>query len=494
MCAFEWAATKPGEQENKMPKTSVAKPAATPAAPKKAKEAPKPKAAPKAAEPAAPAAEVAAPTGAAAAVSPASAAGAKHRSRSPSFRTYIQRLLKAQQANMGIGNKALMCMDSLLVFLAENFCERVHRIVNGKTVSDGDVESVVFFLFGESLGPDAVAAGAAAVKAFQDNAKNKDMLGNTKQKKANITLPVSLVERFLREFGKSKLRVTQAAAVYTTAVFEHFVNQVLQLTIVETVADKKQRIKNRHIKLAIEKSAGLKTLVNGQLKMFLPEAGVVPDIHPFLTVQRPKKRKASALGPDGKAPEGPRKHRFRPGTVSLRNIKKQQRSTELQIQHAPFIRAVKDIVQKDFGRTTGNVKLSVRFSANFFDCFQQYVEAKVVEWFRGANLIAIHAQRQTLAAKDLEMLFSVGAQQENIVPSDGEFRLSEEGIRRLSQRAGVKIVAKETLAAMKRYIRGLIVTNMRVLLQLTKHEKKFTITPQHLKQSFALRGVCAAIN
>ena len=44
---------------------------------------------------------------------------------------------------------------------------------------------------------------------------------------------------------------------------------------------------------------------------------------------------------------GPKKpHRFRPGTVALREIRRYQKSTELLIRRAPFQRLVREIAEK----------------------------------------------------------------------------------------------------------------------------------------------------
>ena len=76
------------------------------------------------------------------------------------------------------------------------------------------------------------------------------------------------------------------------------------------------------------------------------------------TKQTPKKRpggKAPSLGvqtraatkKDEPARNGPKKqHRYRPGTVALREIRRYQKSTDLLIQKSTFQRVVRDIAQK----------------------------------------------------------------------------------------------------------------------------------------------------
>ncbi len=88
-------------------------------------------------------------------------------------------------------------------------------------------------------------------------------------------------------------------------------------------------------------------------------------------------------------------HRYRPGTVALREIRRYQKSTELLLRGAPFLRLVREIAQ-DF-------KSDLRFSADAFEVLQVACEAFVVTWFEDANLCAIHAKRVTVMVKDLQL-------------------------------------------------------------------------------------------
>ncbi|GAX83621.1 hypothetical protein CEUSTIGMA_g11045.t1 [Chlamydomonas eustigma] len=66
-------------------------------------------------------------------------------------------------------------------------------------------------------------------------------------------------------------------------------------------------------------------------------------------------------------------HRYRPGTVALREIRKYQKSTELLIRKLPFQRLV------------------------------QAAEAYLVGLFEDTNLAAIHAKRVTIMPKDIQL-------------------------------------------------------------------------------------------
>ncbi|KAJ7052313.1 histone 3 [Mycena amicta] len=100
----------------------------------------------------------------------------------------------------------------------------------------------------------------------------------------------------------------------------------------------------------------------------------------------------AAPGPTG----GVKKpHRFRPGTVALREIRRYQKSTELLIRKLPFQRLVREIAQ-DF-------KTDLRFQSSAVMALQEAAEAYLVSLFEDTNLAAIHAKRVTIQPKDLAL-------------------------------------------------------------------------------------------
>jgi histone H3 len=88
-------------------------------------------------------------------------------------------------------------------------------------------------------------------------------------------------------------------------------------------------------------------------------------------------------------------HRFRPGTVALREIRKYQKGTELLLRKAPFQRLVREIA--------GGIKEDIRFQATALAALQESAEAYVVALFEDSQLCAIHAKRSTVASKDMQL-------------------------------------------------------------------------------------------
>ena len=88
-------------------------------------------------------------------------------------------------------------------------------------------------------------------------------------------------------------------------------------------------------------------------------------------------------------------HRYRPGTVALREIRRYQKSTELLIRKLPFQRLVREIAQ-DF-------KADLRFQCSAVLALQEATEAYLVGLMENTNLCAIHANRVTIQPKDIQL-------------------------------------------------------------------------------------------
>ncbi|XP_057456225.1 histone H3.2-like [Lotus japonicus] len=88
-------------------------------------------------------------------------------------------------------------------------------------------------------------------------------------------------------------------------------------------------------------------------------------------------------------------HRYRPGTVALREIRKYQKSTDLLIPKLPFQRLVKEIAQ--------NFKADLRFQSSAVWALQEAAEAFLTGLFQDTNLCAIHAKRVTIMPKDIQL-------------------------------------------------------------------------------------------
>ncbi|CAA7046070.1 unnamed protein product [Microthlaspi erraticum] len=94
-------------------------------------------------------------------------------------------------------------------------------------------------------------------------------------------------------------------------------------------------------------------------------------------------------------------YRYRPGTVALREIRRFQKSTELLIPAAPFIRTVREVTQ-------ACAPPGIRWTAEALVALQEAAEDYLVGLFSDSMLCAIHAKRVTLLRKDFELARRLG--------------------------------------------------------------------------------------
>mmetsp|Transcript_60375 Transcript_60375/g.68840 ORF Transcript_60375/g.68840 Transcript_60375/m.68840 type:complete len:137 (+) Transcript_60375:141-551(+) len=92
---------------------------------------------------------------------------------------------------------------------------------------------------------------------------------------------------------------------------------------------------------------------------------------------------------------GKKPHRYRPGTVALREIRRYQKSTELLIRKLPFQRLVRDIACE--------FKSDLRFQSQAIFALQEAAESYLCGLFEDTNLCAIHAKRVTIMPKDIQL-------------------------------------------------------------------------------------------
>ena len=88
-------------------------------------------------------------------------------------------------------------------------------------------------------------------------------------------------------------------------------------------------------------------------------------------------------------------HRYRVGTVALKDIRHYQGSTALLIRKLPFQWVVREITQ--------DIKTGLRFQSAALLCLQEATEAYLVSLLEDSNLCAIHARRVTIMPKDIQL-------------------------------------------------------------------------------------------
>ena len=105
----------------------------------------------------------------------------------------------------------------------------------------------------------------------------------------------------------------------------------------------------------------------------------------------PLRARRKAIPP--KRNPNPKKRRFRPGTVALREIRKYQKSTENLLRTLPFRRLVREIA--------GDIIEDLKFTEKSLQAIQVGAEAYLVDLMERADFLAGYRKSITINPKDI---------------------------------------------------------------------------------------------
>lgn len=127
----------------------------------------------------------------------------------------------------------------------------------------------------------------------------------------------------------------------------------------------------------------------------MPFAKQVAIRNPHYATKSPKIRHAKQAGQEVKK-EMKKVRRYRPGSLALREIRQYQKSHELLLRKAPFIRLVKEISQ--------DMRCQFRWERSAIEAIQHAAEGYLVTLFEDTNLATINNKRVTIMLKDLKLV------------------------------------------------------------------------------------------
>lgn len=110
---------------------------------------------------------------------------------------------------------------------------------------------------------------------------------------AELNFPVGRIHRKLKEGLFRKQRCGASAAIYCAALLEYLTSEVIELAGTAAKVQRTERIKPRHLLLAIRGDEELNQVVNAVIS----GGGVVPNIHKALEKKSKKKSSKRAAAP-----------------------------------------------------------------------------------------------------------------------------------------------------------------------------------------------------
>jgi histone H3/H4 len=298
------------------------------------------------------------------------------------FEVYISKVLKQICENCGITFNAKQQLNSFICI----FCKYISNISTEltifgkrKTISEKEITNALKIILTGELLKNSLSEGDKSV----DNFKNTLEKGS-RQNKANIIFPPSIAEKFLRNFGNTKVMVTSTAPIFFAAVLEYLCYEILDLSSIYCKDDKRARITVRDMEISIRNDCELNNLFI-KLNISFLGGGVIPFIHSSML----KKSTKSRVG---------KNHKFKSGTVAIRDIKKEQKNECLILSKSYFEKIVRNIF-KEY-KTEENFKIK----KDVFIILQHFIEQYVVKLFYNSNFLTIHSGRVKLISSDIAMV------------------------------------------------------------------------------------------
>lgn len=325
--------------------------------------------------------------------------------KSHMFEIYISKVLKQISTVNGITTNAKQQLNSAICHILKYICSLTFKLVASgkkKTITLKEIEnSLKIVLKGELL----LCSLKEGSKSCENISSSKiENINLSRQNKASIIFPPSIVEKYLRNFGSSTIMVSSLAPVFLASVMEFISFEILDLSINYCKENKHNRITIRDLELSVRSDSELNNLFN-KLNLSFLGGGVVPYIHPSLfnkTIKKKKTTTTTAL-----------QHRFRYGTMAIKNIRKQQKiSNTLILPKTTFEKIIRNSFKKQIGDSLKNIKIS----KEVFVVIQYFIEQYIVKLLNNSNYLSIHAGRVKVIPNDILLYLFLNNEQQQSNP------------------------------------------------------------------------------
>ena len=312
------------------------------------------------------------------------------------FDSYLPKFLKLHHPTNGLTTNARQQLNSCMCYLSKRLsldAKELAQVAGKRTISESDVLSAAELLFSNNLYIEILKLNTQASANFCSKSETGKK-GESRQTKAGLTFPPSIAEKFLRDFGASNLMVTSGAPITLCVALEVFGKKLFEDAVPLTEKKKKKRVTIRDLELSVRNSELDSIMKNTHINFV--GGGIVPFIHPLLTVKKSRKKKVKSQTNTNE----PKKHRFKPGTVALRDIKKLQRVyNHLVLAKSPFEKLIRQVLS-DQGS-------EAKISKQVFTILQYYLEAYLIDIIHQSNLAALHANRVKMLPEDIDFVLSL---------------------------------------------------------------------------------------
>lgn len=399
------------------------------------------------------------------------------------FRTYIYKVLKQVHPDIGCTSKGMSQLNQIVNSIGNEFAKKavdLCKMIGHITVTHREIQTSVNLILKDDLQKLAIKEGCKAVTQYYNcitKFKDEKVTENNNDRcrreiKAGLSFSVARCANLIKNVDKS-IRIGQAAPVYLASILQHLMSEILELSGNVCRDGHKVCITPRHIFLAIENDNCLHSLFD-RLNIYLLEGGVNPNIHNELLQNKKKVVKKHTINNNNTNNNVRKPHRFRPGTVALREIKKYQKSSINLTQFAPFERFVRVSVYKQ----KNNDNMNIQFSNGSLQFLHEVIENKIILLFNKAQKLALHSKRTSVNVNDIQMINELN-NENNILNKftnyDEQFIVNN-AIVRLARRSGVKRLDHNVYDIIRIYANKLISTILYLTIAIVYHRRAINIT------------------
>lgn len=318
------------------------------------------------------------------------------------YDTYISQVLKQVHPDTNITGKAMLQLEYFCNYLTDIIAFEAFKLKNlseKKTISEKEVKNAAKIILNGELVKHANSEGCKAVQKYRDSLEvtRKDKKSISKAQRAGLIFPPPRAKKALKKYSE---RVGGLAPIYCSAVVEYMISEILELAGNLARDTKRVRIKSRHLFLACHMDPELDRFF-AKHKIIILGGGVIPEIKAKLLPSKDKKKKKpKKKSPSAETTSKPvvkKPHRFRAGTVALREIRNQQKKDDVVIQKLPFERYLREVYQDYDDSGKGKV------SSYVIPVIQMMTEDHLIKVLNKTNdLVVEYKDQQTIMEKDIE--------------------------------------------------------------------------------------------
>lgn len=394
-----------------------------------------------------------------------------------SFNHHIRRLFKKLHPDMSISNDALNQINVFLKHIDTTIIGTSLYILQStekQTLTWQFLEETLSLYLERDFFDRTIVFCKRILEAQESESKHE------------FSLPMHLSEKLLRNGNKYNL--SNATIVYLTAFNEFILTEIFAESVAVAQDFKRKTITVRHVLLGTQDKPELSALLK-TFNINWVGGGVLPEINEILLPDKKKQRQSARKRRekrelDGEAPLEKGRQRVLPGTKSLQDIRKYQKSFDLLSRKEHFKRLFKEQADVLWGEND-----KVHFGSGVFEILQSIIEERVVYIYSKAVLTMIHAKRSAMDASDIELVWDfLKPSGVETFTNAGIENLTEPGLHRLASRGGVKRLGTNCYPVIKQLIGTISSRILHCTFICMKRNNVKTMTLYHLHKGCHLAG------